>query len=79
MIECERALAELEAFLDGELPLSERPAMEEHLQACGHCFDRKEFRIRIRGVIRRKCRPVVDLPPGLAERIRLIIQSSEPD
>jgi anti-sigma factor (TIGR02949 family) len=78
MIECEQALAELEAYLDGELPEAERPVMEEHLQACAHCFDRKEFRVRIKAVVRRKCRPAVEVPPGLTERIRLIILS-EPD
>jgi anti-sigma factor (TIGR02949 family) len=75
MIECEQALAELEAFLDGALPAGQRPLMEEHLQACGHCFERKEFRVRVRTVIRRKCRPAVALPPGLDQRIRLILRS----
>jgi anti-sigma factor (TIGR02949 family) len=75
MIECEQALAELEAYLDGALPESHRPILEEHLQACAHCFDRKEFRVTVRAVIRRKCRPAVVFPPGLAERIRLVIRS----
>jgi anti-sigma factor (TIGR02949 family) len=79
MIECERALAELEAYLDGELPESQRPSLEEHLQACAHCLDRKDFRVRIRAVVRRKCRPAAPLPPGLAERIRLVILTSDPD
>ena len=63
MIECEQALAELEAYLDGALP------------ACAHCFERKDFRVTVRAVIRRKCRPAVAFPPGLAERIRLVIRS----
>jgi anti-sigma factor (TIGR02949 family) len=79
MIECQQALAELEAYLDGELSEGDRPAMEEHLQGCEHCFERKEFRVQIRAVIRQKCRPAVDLPPGLAERIRLVIRSTELD
>jgi anti-sigma factor (TIGR02949 family) len=75
MIECEQALAELEAYLDGALPESQRPLMEEHLQACVHCFDRKEFRVQVQAVIRRKCRPAVALPPGLDQRIRLVLRS----
>jgi anti-sigma factor (TIGR02949 family) len=75
MIDCEQALAELEAYLDGELVETERRSVEVHLQGCAHCFDRKEFRVQVRAVIRRKCRPAVDLPAGLAERIRLVIRS----
>jgi anti-sigma factor (TIGR02949 family) len=75
MIDCEQALAELEAYLDGELARTEQRSVEDHLQGCAHCFDRKEFRVQVRRVIRRKCRPAVELPPGLAERIRLVIFS----
>ena len=75
MIDCQQALVELEAYLDGELARTELRSVEDHLQGCAHCFDRKEFRVQVREVIRRKCRPAVDLPPGLAERIRLVIYS----
>jgi anti-sigma factor (TIGR02949 family) len=75
MIDCDEALAELEAYLDGELAAADRRSVEDHLQGCAHCFDRKEFRVQVQAVIRRKCRPPVDLPPGLADRIRLVILS----
>ena len=75
MIDCDQALAELEAYLDGELRGSDQRSVEDHLQGCAHCFDRKEFRVQVTAVIRRKCRPSVELPPGLAERIRLVLRS----
>jgi anti-sigma factor (TIGR02949 family) len=77
MIECQQALAELEAYLDGALPESQRPLLEEHLEACGHCFDRKEFRVKIQAIVRRKCRPAVAIPPGLDDRIRLVLRSED--
>jgi anti-sigma factor (TIGR02949 family) len=75
MMDCDQALAELEAYIDGELVGAEQRSVEDHLQGCAHCFDRKEFRVQLRAVIRRKCRPSVELPAGLAERIRLVIRS----
>jgi anti-sigma factor (TIGR02949 family) len=75
MKDCDQALQELEAYIDGELAVTDRRSVEDHLQGCSHCFERKEFRVQVRQVIRRKCRPVVELPPGLAERIRLVIMS----
>lgn len=75
MMDCDQALQELEAYIDGELGGAERASVEDHLQGCSHCFERKEFRIQVQQVIRRKCRPAVELPRGLAERIRLVIHS----
>jgi anti-sigma factor (TIGR02949 family) len=74
-MDCDQALQEIEAYIDGELAVTDRRSVEQHLQGCSHCFDRKEFRVQVQEVIRRKCRPAVDLPPGLAERIRLVIRS----
>ncbi len=73
-MDCEQALAELEAYLDGELRMADRHAVEDHLQTCSDCFERTGFRIRLRAVIRRKCRPAVLMPPGLADRIRTVIE-----
>ena len=74
MIDCDQALDELEAYLDHELAEGERAAVEEHLLGCSPCFERGEFRRRLREIVRRKCTPVSqDLPPHVAERIRGVL------
>ena len=72
-MDCERALRELEAYLDGELGASERVEVERHLLGCASCFDRSEFRLRIREVVRRKCGFEAALPDQVAVRIRRLI------
>lgn len=66
--DCVEALAELERFLDGELPRSEVGRISEHLAACYPCTDRATFEEQLRAVVRRGC--VDAAPPDLVERIR---------
>ena len=74
MIDCDQALEELEAYLDHELAEGERAAVEEHLMGCSPCFERGEFRRRLREIVRRKCAGVAeDLPPHVAARIRGVL------
>jgi len=78
-MDCEQALSELEAYLDGELAEPGRAEVESHLFGCAHCFDRGEFRRRVREIVGRKCGIRADLPSGVAERIRgLIAVQGEP-
>lgn len=70
MIDCEHVLRFLEAYCDGELPAGDAAAVEQHLDGCVHCLDRRDFRIRLQEVIRRKCRGVEDLPPELVARVQ---------
>jgi anti-sigma factor (TIGR02949 family) len=72
-MDCERALHELEAYLDGELAEAGRVEVERHLFGCSDCFDRSEFRGRVREIVRRKCGVEADLPTKVAERIRGLI------
>jgi mycothiol system anti-sigma-R factor len=66
--ECQEALAQLEAYLDGELPGTRLDEMQQHLSACYPCTDRVSFEEQLRAIVRRGC---VDLPPpSLLERIR---------
>ena len=70
---CDEALLELEAYLDHEVPEDAMRVIEEHLAGCSPCFDRGEFRRRLREIVRRKCSAVEDLPPAVADRIRAAI------
>ena len=74
-MDCDQALAELEAYLDGELVDDARRIVESHLSGCSPCFERSEFRVRLRAIVRTKCTTVADLPPEVADRIRGAIGS----
>lgn len=65
---CEEALAELEAFLDGELPETRLKDIEQHLSACYPCTDRASFEEKLRSIVRREC--IDEPPPSLVLRIR---------
>jgi mycothiol system anti-sigma-R factor len=61
-MDCEETLTELEAYLDHELSGEEQDRVEAHLTGCSDCFERSEFRLRIRTIVRRKCGATADLP-----------------
>jgi anti-sigma factor (TIGR02949 family) len=66
--DCQEALAELEEFLDGELPPTEIGRIKAHLSACYPCTDRASFEEQLRAMVRRGCADAA--PPDLVERIR---------
>lgn len=66
--ECQDALEQLEAFLDGELPGTRQEDVEAHLQACYPCTDRASFEERLRDIVRSRC--VEEPPQRLVSRIR---------
>ncbi len=72
-MDCDEALIELESYLDRELGPDLRREVEGHLAGCSHCFERGEFRRKLRDIIRRKCSAVTELPPAVADRIRAAI------
>ena len=76
-MDCDKALTELEAYLDGELVEDARRLVEEHLAGCSPCFERSEFRVRLRVIVREKCSVVTELPPEVAQRIRGAIASAD--
>ena len=65
---CEQALAELEAYLDGELPEASLRQIREHLRACWPCTDRATFEEQLRVLVRKGC--VDHAPPDLVVRVR---------
>ena len=77
MTDCDQALTEIEAYLDGELEADVARIVEDHLGSCSPCFERGEFRRRLREIVRRKCATVGDLPPEVADRIRGAIASAD--
>ena len=72
-MDCDDALVELEAYLDAELGRDMRLEVESHLAGCSHCFERGEFRKKLRDIVRRKCSAVGEIPPAVADRIRAAI------
>jgi mycothiol system anti-sigma-R factor len=76
-MDCDKALAELESYLDGELVEEARRTVEDHLAGCSPCFQRSEFRVRLQTIVRRKCTVVADLPPEVGDRIRGAIASAD--
>lgn len=66
--DCREALADLERFLDGELPAGDIGRVKQHLSACYPCTDRASFEEQLRALVRRGC--VDAAPPDLVDRIR---------
>ena len=65
---CQEALAQLEVFLDNELPSDVVEDIRGHLADCPPCKDRASFEEQVRYVVAREC--AENVPDGLLERIR---------
>jgi mycothiol system anti-sigma-R factor len=70
--DCQETLAEIEAFLDGEVDVTIQSRVEVHLSDCSPCMQRVEFRRHVKLLVSRKCGHET-LPPGLRERISALI------
>ena len=64
---CDDALHELYDYLDGELTVERRKAIQVHLDDCPPCYEAFDFEAELRIVIARKCSEQV--PEALKERI----------
>ena len=66
---CRETIAELDAFLDGELSEEMRLHLHSHLQGCHDCYSAFDFQAELKAAIRRKCseEPV---PPSLLRKIQ---------
>jgi mycothiol system anti-sigma-R factor len=73
--ECQEALAELERFLDGELPEREVGRVSQHLADCYPCTDRATFEEQLRALVRRGCADAA--PPDLIDRIKVSLDRGE--
>jgi mycothiol system anti-sigma-R factor len=69
MTDCEQALREIEAYLDGELEPSSLRELEVHFEDCTPCADRADFQRKLKSLIAGKCASAPSVPPGLRARI----------
>lgn len=53
--DCNEARAEAQRFIDGELDVTVRIQIEEHLADCHGCTERTEFQRHLKLLIARKC------------------------
>ena len=70
-LDCKEALHRIYHFLDGELTLDRRRAIESHLDGCSPCHHMFGFEAELRRVVQQKCKE--SAPPGLRERIAAAI------
>ncbi len=76
MIDCEQVLGMLEAFCDEEVSEARAQVIVEHLGGCPGCLDRRDFRLRLRAIIREKCGTVGECPEDLVRRVRQLVATS---
>ena len=73
-ISCNEVLAEIEAFVDGELPAERSIDLAEHLIECSPCLDRADFQRKLKEILRRKCAPSAEAcPEHVTVRVRTTI------
>jgi mycothiol system anti-sigma-R factor len=73
--DCQEALAQLEAYLDGELGEDAKERISGHLAQCFPCADRASFDEQLRAMVRERCAETA--PPHLLDRIRLHLGASD--
>jgi anti-sigma factor (TIGR02949 family) len=71
-VDCDEVLAEIQLFVDGEVTSDRAATVSEHLRSCHPCMQRAEFQVRLKEILRDKCRTQV--PDHLVVRIRRIIR-----
>ncbi|MEX2487792.1 MAG: mycothiol system anti-sigma-R factor [Nitriliruptoraceae bacterium] len=74
---CEEALAELEAYLDGQLDAERLTDIRAHLAACYPCTGRATFEEQLRAIVRRDC--VDHAPDSLLDRIHAVLDDADTD
>jgi anti-sigma factor (TIGR02949 family) len=70
---CEEAMRSLAAYLDNELAASAHQSVRQHLELCRSCYSRAEFERRLKSELRKLGKD--DVPVGLEQRIRRLLQS----
>ena len=71
--DCNEARAEAQRFIDGELDVSVRIQIEQHLADCHGCTERTEFQRHLKLLIAKKCGQEA-VPPELEERVLELIR-----
>ena len=69
---CDDAKHTLYEFLDGELTIERRVAIQAHLEACAPCFEAFDFEAELLTVVRKKC--VEQVPETLQAKIASALQ-----
>jgi anti-sigma factor (TIGR02949 family) len=72
---CSEVLAEIEAFVDGELPKEKVPEFVEHLEECPPCLERADFQAKLKQILRSKCQRGADPSETFVLRIRHTIRT----
>lgn len=73
-IDCERALAQISLYLDGELVGEASIEMTQHVEGCSPCHERAEFQRHVKEIVRGACGQC-EIPPGLLERLRAFLDA----
>jgi len=69
---CDDAIAQIQAFLDGELDEDTVTRIERHLQECSPCLEAYDFEAELRKVIAAKARE--DCPGEVRNRIMSLLE-----
>lgn len=72
--DCNDALQTLYHYLDGELTVERRTAIQRHLDQCAPCLHAFDFEAELKVVIARSCRDQV--PDALRQRVAEAIQDA---
>ncbi len=72
--DCQRALATLYTFLDGELTPERRSEIQHHLDGCSPCLEAFDFEAELKIIVARRCREQV--PESLRVRIAIALQQA---
>ncbi len=75
-IDCERALREIEIYVDGELAADEAEMLRAHLGDCPPCGTRAEFRRRLKALLAAKC--ASEMPATLRVRLTALLIEGPP-
>lgn len=76
-VSCAEALAELERFLDGEIPAERIEELRGHIAACYPCAERADFERQLRQLVRQRC--AERAPGSLVARVRACIAEVRSD
>ncbi len=75
MITCADAVRQLWDYLDGELPLENRAAIEEHLSFCRRCCGEAEFAAELRSFLARES--AEEIPADVRARLLATLDDLE--
>lgn len=70
-VDCREAVHRLYHFLDGELTVERRRAIEAHLDSCGPCWHAFGFEVEIRQLVASRCKERV--PEELRARVAEVL------